>query len=250
MYIDNDIREGVCFIYLNRPHTNSLNQELLDELYDKLCWASEHKDIKVVILTSKLPLGFSSGLDLGSFMDEQRSIFTRRVHNAVYKSFQIVKSILLSSKIFIAALAGPVIGSAASITFSCDLRIAVPGTWFWLPDTQYGGLLADGGIELLTKLVGNSRSFMIALTNERINLDIADKWGLIYKIVDRKELNEASFSVAKQLSSLSFRTLSLHKKVINESILADFREEQIKEILTCEDTYLKLQYYIGNHHKS
>ena len=250
MYIYTDICEGICFIYFNRPDTNSLNQELLDELYDKVCWASKHQDIRVVILTSKLPFGFSSGLDLGSFMDERQTIFAEKVYNAVYKSFQTAKAITQSPKIFIAAIAGPVIGSAASIVFGCDFRIAAPGTWFWLPDTQYGGLLADGGIELLTKLTGNSRTAMLTLTNDRINLDIADKWGLIYKTAERKELHEIAFSTARRLCGYSFQTLSSHKKIINEGLLNDFREKQLKEILASEDTYQKLLSYMESKHKT
>jgi len=249
MYIDVKIEENVCFFYLNKPGTNSLDQKFLDELYDKVCWASEQDTVKVVVLTSKLPFGFSSGLDLGSFMDDRQAVFAEKVYNAVYKSFQIAKAITQSPKIFIAALSGPVIGSAASIAFSCDFRIAAPGTWFWLPDVQYGGLLADGGIELLTKLVGNSRSFMLGLTNDRMNLDAADKWGLIYKAVDLKELDETTFSIAKRLYGYSFRTLSSHKKIINEGLLTDFREEQLNEILASEDTYKKLQSYMRNNHK-
>ena len=245
MYIDTDFREDVCYIYLTRQKTNSLNQELLDGLYDKVCCASEHQDVRVVILASKLPFGFSSGLDLGSFMDEQQSIFAEKVYNVVYKSFQIVKSILQSPKIFIAALAGSVIGSAASIAFSCDFRIAAPGTWFWLPDAQYGGLLADGGIELLTRLTGNSRAYMLGLTNDRINLDEAERWGLIYKTVERRKLNETAFTTAKRLCGYSFQTLSSHKKIINEGLLNDFREAQLKEILSSKDSYQKLQSYMN-----
>jgi len=88
MYIDTDIREDVCFIYLNRPDANNLNQDLLNELYDKVCWASEHQDIRVVILTSKLLFSFSSGLDLGSFMDNRQKVFAEKVFNTVYKFFK------------------------------------------------------------------------------------------------------------------------------------------------------------------
>jgi enoyl-CoA hydratase/carnithine racemase len=223
---------------------------MLDELYDKVCWASEHDTVKVVVLTSKLPLGFSSGLDLGSFMDDRQTVFVEKVYNAVYKSFQVARAITQSAKIFIAALSGSVIGSAASIAFSCDFRIAAPGTWFWLPDVQYGGFLADGGIELLSKLVGNSRAYMLGLTNDRINLDEADKWGLIYKIADISKLEETAFSFAKRLCGFSFNTLSLHKKIINDDLLNDYREEQLKSILTSEDTYLKLKSYMQSKKKS
>ena len=249
MYIDAKIQEDVCFFYLNKRGTNSLDQELLNELYDKVCWASEQDTVKVVVLSSSLSFGFSSGLDLGSFMDDKQTVFAKKVYNAVYKSFQIAKELTQSPKIFIAALSGPVIGSAASIAFSCDFRIAAPRTWFWLPDVQYGGLLADGGIELLTRLVGNSRTFMFGLANDRINLDEADKWGLIYKIVELQKLEEASFLFADKLCELSFNTLSSHKKIINEGLLKDFREEQLKEVLTSEDAYQKLLSYMRSKEK-
>jgi len=239
MYIDVKIQEDICFLWLNKPGTNSLSQELLDELHDTICWVSEQNTVKVVILTSKLPFGFSSGLDLGSFIYEQQTVFADKVYNAVLKSFQITKIITQSPKIFIAALSGPVIGSAASIAFSCDFRFAARGTWFWLPDVQYGGLLVDGGIEILKRLVGNSRSFMLGLTNGRVNLEEADKWGLIYKVAELRKLEEAVFSFAKKLCGFSFNTLSSHKKIINEGLLSDFREEQLREILSSEDTYQK-----------
>jgi len=250
MYIDTKMHHNVCLFYLNKTGTNSLGQELLNELHNKVCWASEHDIVKVVVLTSKLPFGFSSGLDLGSFMDDRQAVFAEKVYSAVYTSFQILRVITQSPKIFIVALSGPVIGSAASIAFSCDFRIATPETWFWMPDTQYGGLLADGGIELLTKLIGTSRTSMIALTNDRINLDVADKWGLIYKTVNCRELNETAASFAARLCSYSFQTLSSHKKIINEGLLHDFREGHLKEILASEDSFLRLQSYMKINHKS
>jgi len=244
MFIDIKLHKDVCFLYLNKAGTNSLDQNLLDELYTKVCWASEHSHIKTVILASSLPFGFSSGLDLSNLIDAQQTIFAKNIYNAVYKSYKIVELILQSPKIFIAALSGPVIGSAASIAFSCDFRIAAKGTWFWLPDVLYGGLLADGGVNLLERLLGNSRAFMFALTNDRINLDDADKWGLIYKTVQRSQLDETALTVAKRLCGLSFKTLSSHKEIINESTLSSFRKEQLTEILTLEETHKRLQSYI------
>ncbi|MDD4729977.1 MAG: enoyl-CoA hydratase/isomerase family protein [Dysgonamonadaceae bacterium] len=235
---------NVCFLSMNKRGTNSLDQKLLDELYEKLCLILEEDKVKVVVLKSDLPFGFSSGLDLRSFMDDKQAVFAERVYNAVYKSFQISQAITQSSKIFIAALSGPVIGSAASIAFSCDFRIAALGTWFWLPDVQYGGLLADGGIELLTKLIGNSRTFMSGLTNDRINLDEANKWGLIYRVVELQKLKEMAFTFAERLSGLSFKTLSIHKKIINEGLLSTFQKEKLKEILSEKETYFKLKSYM------
>jgi len=250
MYIDIKVQDDVCFLYLKKPNTNSLDQSFLDEIYDKVRWASNQDMAKVIVLTSKLSFGFSSGLDLRSLTSDNQTTFADKVYNAVYKSFKIVKSIAHSRKIFVAALSGPVIGSAASIAFSCDFRIAAPGTWFWLPDVQYGGLLADGGIDLLSNMVGKSRAFMFALTNDRINLDVSEKWGLIYKITDLQKLEETAWQFARRICRLSFNALSSHKKIINEGLLNDFRDEQLKEILALENTYQRLLSHMRSKHNT
>ncbi len=249
MYIDIKIQDNICSIYMNKPGTNSLDQKLLDELYKKVQWAIEQKNIKIVIIMSKLSFGFSSGLDLGSFMDNQQTVFTDNVHNAVFTSFQIVELILHSPKIFIAALSGPVIGSAMSIALSCDFRIASKNTWFWLPDVQYGGLLADGGIDILTKTVGSSKAFMITLTNDRFNINEAYNMGLIYKITEFQKFEETSFLFAKKLCGLSFNTLIKHKEIINKGLLSNFQEKQLLEILNSKDTFQRLKSYIQCIHK-
>ena len=246
MYIDVKIHGEICCLYLNKPGTNSLDHQMLDQLYDKVFWVSQQSTIKVVILKSNIAFGFSSGLDIRNFINSPKTLFAEKVYYSVAKTFQIIKTIVQSPQIFICALSGPVIGSAVSIVLGCDFRIAARGTWFWLPDVQYGGLLADGSIELMTKIVGISRTSMLIQTNERVNLDDADKWGLIYKTVELQKLDEAAFSFAKKLCILSFKTLSIHKKMINEGLLNYFRSKQLKEILYSEETYQRLQTYVQN----
>lgn len=243
MYINLFREQGVCILSLNRPGTNSLHQDLLDELYAAVTEISRDEAVKVVILTSNLPFGFSSGLDLGSFQGTHAA-FAENIYKAVYKAFQIVQSITASPKIYIAALAGPAIGSGASIALACDLRIAAVGTWFWLPDPQYGGLLGDGGLERLAQITGTGRAAILALTNERINLDTADKWGLIYKTAPREKLMETARTAAARLCGLSGKTLGYHKKILNQTMPLRFPGEALQKVLHSPETYLRVQSYI------
>lgn len=243
MYINFSREQEVCILSLNRPRTNSLHQDLLDELYAAITEISQDKTTKTVILTSSLPFGFSSGLDLGSFQGTHAA-FAENVYNVVYKTFQIIQSITASPKIYIAALAGPVIGSGASIALACDLRIAAAGTWFWLPDPQYGGLLGDGGLVRLAQIIGTGRAAVLALTNERINLDTADKWGLLYKTAPREKLMKTARTAAARLCGLSGKTLGYHKKILNQATPLHFPGEALQMVLHSPETYQRFQSYI------
>jgi enoyl-CoA hydratase/carnithine racemase len=126
--------------------------------------------------------------------------------------------ILRSRKIYLAALAGPVIGSAISIALSCDLRIATDDMWFWSPDPQYGGILADGGIELTHVLAGASPAAILHLTNDRVDVQKAYAWGLLYKIVSKDNLTTEVTVAAQRLSRLSPYSLAQSKQLMNKDI--------------------------------
>ncbi|MCC5466511.1 enoyl-CoA hydratase/isomerase family protein [Pelosinus baikalensis] len=247
MHVEVDIINNVGVLRLNRPRVNSLNHDFLQEIVESLCFMESQELIKVVVILSKQPFGFSSGLDLSNFFDRNcPERLADHVYKAVTQVYQINSRILSSEKTFIAALSGPVIGSAASIALACDLRIAARNTWFWLPDPQYGGLLADGGIDLLVKLVGVSRASMLVLTSDRINAEQADKWGLLYGITSVEELEKEALSVADRLSNYSQLTLSMSKKILNSDILGPFQEEKLREVVNSDQPFMRLQSFIRN----
>ncbi|MFZ5351474.1 MAG: enoyl-CoA hydratase/isomerase family protein [Bacillota bacterium] len=237
MYTCTEVNGAIGILGLNRPRTNSLNFEFLNEIYHNLSKLDEQESIKSIILRSELDFGFSSGLDLSSFYTNQRvNSMAENIYQAVRIVYKINKKILLSDKLYIAVLKGPVIGSAASIAFSCDLRIACKSTWFWLPDVQFGGVMAEGGIEVLNKLVGKSRAAMLLYTNERINLDKAQEWGLIYKTEAVSKIDESAFLIAERQSKYSSNSISMTKRILNRNMLKSFDDKELRKILFSEDT--------------
>jgi len=236
--------DNVGIIELHRNPTNGFSREFLMEFIDALHVVNEWKHIKAIIISSKQREIFSSGLDLKSLMGNNSEEMAKYVFDAVYLVYKIVEKIISSEKIFIASLPGAVIGSSVSIVLACDLRIGTKGTWFWLPDPQYGGLLADGGIDLLKNLIGISRAKMAILTNDRINAEKAYEWGLLYRVVDRVKLEDIVFSEAKRLCSFSADTLSYTKKIVDKGVLNSFKEDELRKILNNEEIYRRLQHYI------
>lgn len=244
MYTEIEILGAIGVLGLNRPRTNSLNHAFLQEIYEKICYLDSLYSINVVIVKSLQPFGFSSGLDLGSFfIEESLELSADNIYRGVSIVYKINEKILSSKKIFIAALRGPVIGSSLSIAISCDFRVASQNTWFWLPDPQYGGLLADGGIELLQKLIGTSRAAMILLSNDRIDVELAREWGLFYKVTSEEDFEKTVLSLARRLSNFSELTLGLNKKILNKESIGYFKKEELKEIVNSQSTYTRLGSY-------
>ena len=245
MLVDFEITNNIGILSLNRPGTNSLNLELLKEIYNNLCMIEENKDIRVVILQSKLPFGFSSGLDLGGLFNRNDiNKTTENVYNAIYQVYKISQKILSSPIIYIASLTGGVIGSSITIAASCDLRIAANNTWLWVPDPRYRGLLAEGGIEIMCELIGASRTAMLNLTNERFNAKIVHEWGLFYKLVERDEIKTHTLSCAEKISNFSYSSLKYTKKMINSGFNHQFPEKMMKDFLKPEKTAKWLSKYM------
>ena len=231
MYVDKEIKDSIGYIWLNRPRTNSLSHTLLEELLEAVTAFDAENEITAVVLSSRLPFGFSGGLDLGSFyVSGEHELTGSNVYKAVYLTFQINRKIVSSDKILIAVLSGPVIGSAASIAFSCDIRIADSGAWFWLPDPQYGGLLADGGLEMLTRHIGNSRACTLADSLSLKDISIPSIRGILTSVSTMSGQYHAAISRALIPSS----ACSINE--ISKSIFMIFRIRLSLEVISSSTT--------------
>lgn len=250
MYIETETRGRVKVLWLNREGTNSLDRDFLSRITAQLETVESADDIGVVVIASRLPFGFSSGLDLKSlFVQGDARQTSANVYRAVKQVHQINKMITSSVKIYIAALSGPVIGSAASISLGCDLRIADDRMWFWLPDPQFGGLAADGGIELLREMLGVSRAKAMLITNRRMNAAELYDWGLLYRVVGPGQLYDSVMELADRLAGYSSLTLGTTKTLVNGNILGDFQESALSRVLDPEQVYERLRHYLEVHEK-
>ncbi len=244
MLVQMSVVGNVGIIKLNKKPTNTLDLQMLNKLYEYIRKMEENLEIRVVILSSEVQGTFSSGLDLRSlYVKNDKEHTMNNIYNAVSMVYKIISSITASKNIFIASLKGYAIGSAMTISLGCDIRIGCNNAWFWLPDPQYGGLLAEGGLELLRESVGISRTNMIALTNNRIDMKTAYEWGLIYQIESIETVDEHALKLAERLCQYSPHTLSKTKKIINKGILSEFHKVQLNEILHSNELYERMNNY-------
>lgn len=239
-YISND---RIKILPLDRQPSNALDLLFLKELRNQIK-AIEHDDsIQCVIMTSKCRTIFSSGLDLSSLTDCKSREMRIRILKAVWCVHGIVKQIMNSKKIYIAALNGAVIGSAVSIVMACDFIFAHKNAWFWLPDPQYGGLLADGGLDIIKMTVGIPNAKRIGMTNERIIAQDAKDMGIINHIVDNGCVKDFVQSFATDLLQHAFPTLQKTKAIINKGVLNRFQLIPFIQIVFSKELPKRLKKY-------
>jgi enoyl-CoA hydratase/carnithine racemase len=79
----------------------------------------------------------------------------------------------------IAAIEGPCLGGGLEVALHCDVRVAADTAVFAMPEPRLGFVADVGGTTLLKRLVGPGRASWMITTGRRIDVDHADRWGLI-----------------------------------------------------------------------
>jgi len=212
------IKENIAYITLNRPERlNSFDMKLGEELYTVLKNISKKNAIRAVIIkgTGK---GFCGGGDVKEMhtaKDKPKFLreLTKGIHRCVIEMRKMEKPI-------IAAVNGYAFGAGLSIALACDIIIAVKEAKF---GTAFIGIgLAPGcGTQFFTNLVGYNRACEYILTSKTFNAEQALKIGIINKVVDTDELDNAVEEFLSEFKKLPPIAIGKAKMLINKSMEND-----------------------------
>jgi len=80
------------------------------------------------------------------------------------------------------------------------------------------GLVPDsGGTYFLPRMVGTARAMALALLGEKLSAEDAERWGLIWKVVDDAALLQQASAAAKTLAAGPTKGYGLIKKALYAS---------------------------------
>ena len=178
-------KDSIAYVTLNRPEAlNVYNVQMRDDLYEVLRAIRDDDEVRVGIVKGAGEKAFCAGADLSEFLTAPPPVAARKVRFArdMWRLFLSIPQPM------IAALHGYVLGSGMEIALCCDIRIASPETKFGLPEMGLGIIPAAGGTQTLPRTIGRSRALEMLLTNRWIGADEAYQFGLVNRIVPRKEL--------------------------------------------------------------
>jgi len=208
---------GVQTITLNRPEKlNAFIPEMHKELRRALEQALDDSAIRAVLLTGA-GRGFCAGQDLA-----ERNVAPGAAPIDLSVSLgsyynPLVRRMRELPKPIVGAINGVAAGAGANIALACDIVLAARSASFVQSFARLGLVPDSGGTWFLPRLVGTARAMGLALLAEPLSAEQAERWGLIWKVLDDERLMPEATELARRLASGPTKGFGLIKKALYAS---------------------------------
>jgi enoyl-CoA hydratase len=208
-----EVDGGIAWVVLNRPeHLNALNRALLDSIGSTFAELDRADEVRVVCLAGAGDRAFSAGADLKE-MNARDGGGGGPYLPMAGPSRNVYEVVLECHKPTLAVLHGWVVGGGMELALACDLRIAAEGTRLMLPESKVG-LGANFGSQMLPRLVPAGIAYQMLYLGEPLEVDEAQRLGLVNWVVPGEELRERARSVANTLVQRAPLTLRRYKAMV------------------------------------
>lgn len=211
--------ERIGIVTLNRPQQlNALNPELMNELGHALLAFDADARIGCMIITGN-EKAFAAGADIPSmakfdFAQVYKTDF-------VTKNWETIRQV---RKPVIAAVSGFALGGGCELAMMCDFIIAAENAVFGQPEIKLGIIPGAGGTQRLPRAIGKAKAMDLALTGRMMNVDEAERSGLVSRVVPLDKLMEEALAAALLICGHSQLAVKAAKESVNrafESSLSD-----------------------------
>jgi enoyl-CoA hydratase/carnithine racemase len=183
---------GVGLLRLDRPEArNAINTAMLEELLEHLGAARADADLRVLVLSSTDPMGFSAGADVREELDREGAIRRMQLFADLYDDLTGFP------RPTVAACHGACVGGGAEIAVACDIRVGGSNMRLRFPGA---GLGVPVGPARLVTLCGLSVAKYLLLTSKEIAVDEAYRWGLVHKVAPAPRTEEVALQLATQVA--------------------------------------------------
>ena len=206
-------RDAVALITLNRPDAlNALNSELFAELntvFDDL----EADDSVAAIVITGSDKAFAAGADISEMKDMS---YSQMLDDAGLTRHS--DRVAACKKPVIAAVAGYALGGGCELAMMCDFIIAADNAKFGQPEIKLGVVPGIGGTQRLTALVGKSKAMDLCLTGRMMDVDEAERAGLVARVVPLDSYLETALAAAAEIAAYSQPVTRNMKYLVNSAL--------------------------------
>ncbi len=211
---------GVALLTFDRyEKRNPFNEDSMGELESILLGLRDDEEVRALVVTGSGNT-FSAGADLSLLKGvtdqaERERIFASvvpRRRRMVRRTIALLQNIELPT---IAAVNGFAVGGGWFLALACDIRIAVEGAEFWMPEVDLGQPGPHMPEEWLTKHVGASRAKEIIFTCRHFKSEELFQWGLLNRVVKKDQLMPVAMELGRNLAAKNHRAIVQAKAHIN-----------------------------------
>lgn len=201
--LSREIDGSVARIELRNPPLNVIDIAMMEELARSLAEIEARSDISVIVL-SGVGKAFSAGVDVAAHTPD-------KVEEMLAKFHAVIRALVASTKVTIAAVHGLCLGGGAELAMVCDLAYTTVEAEWGFPEIRLA-CFPPVACTALAALVGQKRAAEMILTGSSITGREAAEIGLVTRSVDEKQLDSAVQTAVAQLQRLSPAALRVAKK--------------------------------------
>jgi cyclohexa-1,5-dienecarbonyl-CoA hydratase len=199
------VRPPLARITLQHPPLNVIDMAMMDELAAALAEIDARSDLTAVVLTGA-GKAFSAGVDVADHSPD-------KVAEMLGKFHRVVRALVATKKVTIAAVYGHCLGGGAELAMVCDIVYTADNAVWGFPEIKlacYPPVAATA----LAALVGQKHAADLILTGRTISGEEATNIGLANRAVAGVEVEGVVHETVGQLSTLSSAALGVAKKAI------------------------------------
>ena len=217
-----DVSEGIATLTFNRPQVmNALTFEVYAQLRDVFETLRYDEAVRAIVLTGAGD-NFCSGGDVHEIIGELLKRDMKGHLEFTRMTGAVVQNMRMLDKPIIAALNGMTAGAGSVIALASDLRIASEKARFAFLFTKVGLTGADMGAGyLLPRVIGMGRAFELLLLGDTIDASIAERYGLVNRVVPHAELLAKAHEWARRLADGPTLAISMTKHMLNRELSMD-----------------------------
>lgn len=198
-----EVDARVARIVLRHPPLNVIDIPMMEELAQSLAEIEARADISVVVLNGE-GKAFSVGVDVAAHTSD-------RVGEMLAKFHGVIRALVASRKVTIAAVHGHCLGGGAELAMVCDTAYTTESAWWGFPEIKLG-CYPPVACTALAALVGQKRAAELILTGRTISGRETAEIGLATRAVLDADLDAVVNESVEQLRRLSPAALAMAKK--------------------------------------
>jgi cyclohexa-1,5-dienecarbonyl-CoA hydratase len=200
-----DIGSSVGRIILRREPLNVIDVAMMEELAYALKEIEARSEISVIVL-SGAGKAFSAGVDVAAHTPD-------KVEEMLVKFHAVIRLLVASKKVTIAAVHGHCLGGGAELAMVCDMVYTTASAQWGFPEIKLA-CYPPVACAALAALVGQKRASELILTGRTITGVEAADMGLANRSVTDEELASVVDHTVQELLTLSSAALGVTKKAI------------------------------------
>lgn len=211
-----DIEGQTAKLTLNRPEKlNAITPTMLEQLEKALDMLEQNQDVRVVLLTGAGGRAFCVGADINIWAGleplDMWAIWTRNGHRVFERLNQLRQPV-------IAVLNGYTFGGGLELALAADIRLAAEQVELALPEVTIGTTPGWGGTQRLPVVIGPARAKQMVFSGQRINAQVAERWGLVNEVVPAEALMAKAEELAAAIAQNAPISVQICKQMIDGTL--------------------------------